>query len=235
MSPIGFGRTSIDPWSMTGLVSDSLIWEILRGVNCTFRVKAIDRNFCRNVDSTTGLCDHRACPLANSQYATARLISGKIYLSMKTAERAHLPGKMWQRIELPEDSDAGMAIIDRELQYWDEWLINKIKFRYTRIIETLQNMRRLRPAPKVKSLPIKKRVERRNAAREERALSVAHIEHRVKEELLTRLRQGVYDIYNLEEEEFNEALDDFAQEIEFVDESDFEDEEEEEQREIELA
>jgi protein MAK16 len=165
------------------------------------------------------------------------LISGKIYLSMKTAERAHLPAKMWQRIELPEDPEAAMAIIDRELQYWNNWLIEKVKVRYYRIVETLQNMRRLRQAPKVKSLPIKKRVERRNAAREERALSVAHIEYRVKEELLRRLREGVYGIYNLEEEEFNEALDDLAQEIEFVDESDFEDEleEEEEQREVELA
>jgi hypothetical protein len=37
--------------------------------------------------------------------------------------------------------------------------------------------------------------------------------------LFKHLRQGVYCIYNVEEEEFSEALDDFAQEIEFVDET----------------
>jgi hypothetical protein len=91
---------------MIRLVSDSLIWEILRGAKFRFRTKAIDRNFCRNVNSTTGLRDLRVCSLGNSQYAMAPLISGKIYLSMKTAERAHLPGKTWQWIELPEDPEA---------------------------------------------------------------------------------------------------------------------------------
>jgi protein MAK16 len=221
---------------MSGRVSDALIWEILKSTNCTFRTKAQDRNFCRNVDSTTGLCDNKACPLANAQYATTRLISGKIYLSMKTAERAHMPAKLWERIELPEDVGAGMQIIDRELQYWDDWLIDKVKFRYQRIVETLANMRRLRQAPKVKVLPIRGRVEKRNRSREERALSVAHIQDEVRRELVTRLKDGVYGIYNLEEEEFNEALDECEQEVEFVDESDFdEDEEAEEEERAELA
>jgi protein MAK16 len=221
---------------MSGRPSDCLIWEILKSTNCTFRSKAQDRNFCRNVDSTTGLCDEKSCPLANSQYATTRLIAGKIYLSMKTVERRHMPAKLWQRVELPEDIEAGMQIIDRELQYWDDWLIAKVKFRYTRIVETLANMRRLRQAPKMKVLPIKGRVERRNKSREERALSVAHIQDSVKAELVTRLKDGMYGIYNLEEEEFNEALDELEQEIEFVDESDFaEDEEAEEEEQGELA
>jgi protein MAK16 len=226
-----------------------MLWEILLETNCAFRVKAVDRDFCRSVDSTTGLCDRRSCPLANSQYATTRLISGKIYLSMKTAERAHLPAKMWQRIELPEDPEAAMAIIDRELQYWGDWLIDKVKIRYTRFVETLQNMRRLRRSRRVKPRPIKKRVERRNASREERALSVAHIEDGVKKELLARLRAGVYGTHYLTEHESNEALDDIEDAVEFVDdiedvmefidESDLEDdgkpEEEEEQAEVEPA
>jgi protein MAK16 len=147
-----------------------------------------------------------------------------------------MPVKQWQRIELPEEIEAGMQIIDRELQYWDDWLIDKVKFRYGRIVETLANMRRLRQAPKVKVLPIKGRVERRNKSREERALSVAHIQDTVKAELVTRLKEGVYGIYNLEEDEFKEALDTYEQEIEFVDESDFdEDEEGEEEEQAELA
>jgi protein MAK16 len=220
---------------MSGRVSDALIWEILKSTNCTFRAKAQDRNFCRNVDSTTGLCDDKACPLANSQYATTRLISGKIYLSMKSAERRHMPAKQWQRIELPEDVDAGLQIIDRELEYWDDWLIDKVKFRYRRIVDTLSNMRVLRQAPKVKVLPIRGRVEKRNRSREERALSVAHIQDEVKRELVTRLKDGAYGIYNLEEEEFNDALDEYEQEVEFVDESDFDEDEDAEEEQAELA
>jgi protein MAK16 len=218
--------------------ADCLIWQVLEESNCSFRTKADDQKFCRSVDNATGLCDRRSCPLANAQYATTRLIAGKIYLQTKTAERAHTPAKMWERVELPENVVDGMALIEEELQYWDAWLIEKVKQRYVRMVETLENMRRLRQAPRVKVLPIKKHLEKRNKAREDRALSVAHIEHRVKEELLTRLRDGVYgEIYNLEEEEFNEALDELGEEIEFVDESDLEEyeTEEEEAREVELA
>jgi protein MAK16 len=147
-----------------------------------------------------------------------------------------MPAKQWQRIELPEDPEAGIQIIERELRYWDEWLIDKVKFRYNRILETLENVRRLRQAPKVKVFPIRGKVERRNKSREERALSGAQVQDRVKEELLTRLKDGVYGIYNLEEEEFNEALNQYEQEVEFVDESDCdEDEDAEEEDQAKLA
>ncbi|OHS98205.1 hypothetical protein TRFO_35439 [Tritrichomonas foetus] len=131
-----------------------------------------------------------------------------------------------------------MEIIETQLQYWDDWLIEKVKQRYVRILETLTNIRNMKKAPKVKSLPIKNKAERRNKAREERALSVAHVEYKVKEELLDRLRNGVYgEIYNLKEDEFNEALDEMEEPMEFIDESELEelydyDDEEEEKAEL---
>ena len=125
-------------------------------------------------------------------------------------------------------------VIEEELQYWDEWLIEKVKQRYVRLHETLENMRRMKQAPKVKALPIKNKLEKRNRARERRALNVAHVEYTVKEELVKRLHDGVFgEIYNLEEEKFTEALDTLEQPIEFVDESDFEEMEEYEEEEPE--
>jgi protein MAK16 len=161
-------------------------------------------------------------------------VAGKITLEMKTPERAHTPAKLWQKIELPEDVSEGMTIIERELQYWDEWLIEKVKQRYVRIVETLERMRKLRQAPKVKEIAIKRRVEKRTKAREQKALSVAHVDYVTKQELLKRLREGVYgEIYNMEKEEFEEALDEYAEDMEFVDESDLEDVEEEVDEDIE--
>lgn len=151
--------------------ADILIWQTLSESNCTYRSKAEDQLFCRSVENATGLCDRKSCPLANSQYATTRLIAGKIYLEIKTPERAHTPAKMWQKIELSENVSEAMDVIEEELQYWDEWLIEKVKQRYVRLHETLENMRRMKQAPKVKALPIKNKLEKRNRARERRALS----------------------------------------------------------------
>ena len=218
--------------------ADIMIWNVLEYSNCTYRTRAVDQNFCRSTENVTGLCNRKSCPLANSQYSTTRLEKGKVYLLLKTPERAHMPAKLWEKVELPEDVVKGMDIIDEQLQYWDEWLVEKVKQRYVRILETLENMREMRKAPKVRELPIKNKAEKRNKAREEKALSVAHVSYRVKEELLDRLKNGVYgEIYNLKEDEFNEALDEMEQPVEFIDESELEevydyDDEEEEKAEL---
>lgn len=205
--------------------ADIMIWNNLELTNCTYRTKAEDQKFCRSTENVTGLCNRKSCPLANSQYATTRIEKGKIILMMKSPERVHTPAKMWEKIILPEDPVEANKIIDEQLQYWDEWLIDKVKIRYGRILETLDNMRIMKQAPKVKDLPIKNKQEKRNKAREERALSVAHVEYTVKEELKNRLKNGVYgEIYNLDAKEFNDALDEFAEPVEFIDESDLEEE-----------
>lgn len=215
--------------------SDALVWEILNFENCCYRVKTDTLIFCRHEDNVTGLCDRKSCALANSQYGTVVLEKGKLILKTKTAERAHMPSRLWQKTVLPENPEEAFKIIESEMQWWDEWNIDKVKFRYGRLLETLNNMRENRKKEgQVKALPIKKKIERRNATREQRALNVAHVEYSVQEELKRRLKAGEYgEIYNLNQEEFEEALDEVGEEpVDFVDASDFEELVEEEEEEV---
>ena len=82
--------------------SDAVVWDIINHSFCSYKAKvAKERTFCQNEYNVTGLCIRSACPLANSQYATIREEEGVCYLYQKTAERAHTPKHLWEKIKLP--------------------------------------------------------------------------------------------------------------------------------------
>jgi len=205
--------------------SDPLIWRIIRKQFCSFRTvlrKETHEMFCRNEYNVNGICSQSSCPLANSSYATVREHDGKIYLYIKTVERAHSPKNLWEKIELHLSYTGALAQIDEHLMHWPAPQVHKIKQRLTRLHQMLIRMRRILKTPSKKLVSRQPSLFRREKSREAKALSAARLDFAIKKELLERLKNRTYgDLYNLNEKVFNDVLDtEGTNEIEFVEPSD---------------
>ncbi|KAJ9513651.1 hypothetical protein QJQ45_015399 [Haematococcus lacustris] len=212
---------------------DEVIWQVINHGHCSFKAKTQVQNFCRNEYNVTGLCNRSSCPLANSRYATIKEDNGKIYLYMKTIERAHTPKNMWQRIKLkrnyaqaapavprtlphPPGCHAGpqaLEQLDTHLTHWPKFLVHKTKQRLTKVTQYLIRMRRLelKATPKLVTMPA--RTEKREKRREAKAQVAAKLDKAIEGELLKRLQAGTYgDIYNFPLKQYEKVLD--TQEVE---------------------
>eukprot|EP00995_Heteronema_vittatum_P007563 NODE_270_length_1556_cov_465.480425_g194_i0.p1 GENE.NODE_270_length_1556_cov_465.480425_g194_i0~~NODE_270_length_1556_cov_465.480425_g194_i0.p1 ORF type:complete len:309 (+),score=121.46 NODE_270_length_1556_cov_465.480425_g194_i0:35-928(+) len=188
-----FKNTSPYVTTMNG--ADDMVWDILNRTFCRFKAKTsvTPQVFCRNWYNLTGHCNCKVCPLANSQYATVREHEGKMYLYVKTIERAHLPAKLWDKILLPDDAREAMQTIDENLQWWPKHIVHMCKARMLRIKQYLRKMRRIKLKPGMKLVRIHKKEERVLDIREKKALSMAKLDQSIEKELLDRLKSGVYD------------------------------------------
>ncbi|XP_063937529.1 uncharacterized protein LOC108196281 isoform X3 [Daucus carota subsp. sativus] len=208
--------------------SDEIVWQVIRHKHCSFMSKIETGIFCRNPYNVTGTCNRSSCPLANSRYATIRDHEGIFYLYMKTAERAHMPSKLWERIKLPRNYEKALEIIDKNLMYWPKFLVHKTKQRLTKMTQMRIRMRKLALKTREKIMTLPRKEIKRESRREEKAEKAAILDKSIEKELLERLEKGVYgDIYNYPVEKYNKLLDDM--------EKDAVEEEEEQEAEIEYV
>ncbi|KAA6426155.1 MAG: protein MAK16 [Trebouxia sp. A1-2] len=194
---------------------DEVIWQVINHDHCSFKAKTKTLNFCRNEYNVTGLCNRSSCPLANSRYATIREENGRIYLYMKSIERAHTPNHMWQKIRLKKQYAEALKQLDEHLEFWPKFLVHKNKQRLTKITQYLIRMRKLALKIKPKLVPLARRTEKRERQREAKAEVAAQLEKSIEKELLERLQKGVYptDIVNINMKEYEK------EQVEYLDDS----------------
>jgi protein MAK16 len=112
---------------------------------------------------------------------------------MKTAERAHMPAKLWERSKLSRNYKQALEQIDSQLIYWPNFLTHKCKQRLTRLTQVAIRERRLALKQEERHyVGVAPKVKRREATRERKALSAAKLEKSIEKELLERLKSGAY-------------------------------------------
>ena len=125
-------------------------------------------------------------------------MDGKLYLYMKTVERAHTPKNLWQRIKLSKEYARALKQIDEHLIYWTDFNINKCKQRFTRLKQVQITERRMAlreergEVSERNYVGVKHKVKKREEKRERKALAAARIEKAIEKELLDRLKSGAY-------------------------------------------
>lgn len=202
---------------------DDVIWTNIHHNFCSYKVKTVKQAFCRNKYNLTGLCERGACPLANSRYATIVEDGDDLLLFVKTVERAHSPRNLWEKIKLSKNYKKALAQIDTHLEFWPTFYIHKAKQRLTKMTQYFIRRRRLALRSKTRLVGVKKKIDRREAGREKKAINAAKLEKSIEKELLERLRSGTYgDIYNFPQEQYEKVLDEEAEEMEFEEEDEAE-------------
>ncbi|KAL5672920.1 hypothetical protein ACJX0J_017226, partial [Zea mays] len=154
--------------------------------------------FCRNPYNATGICNRSSCPLANSRYATIRDHDGVFYLYMKTAERAHLPNKLWERVKLPKNY---------KKEFWPKLLVHKIKQWPTKMTQYRIRTRKLQLKVREKIMTMSRKQTQRDLRRLEKAERAAQLERSIENELKERLNKDIYGVYNIPFKKFDDVLD----------------------------
>lgn len=184
--------------------SDEVVWQIINHGHCSYKVQKDQAlTFCRNIYNVTGLCNRSSCPLANSNYSTILEQNGTLFLCLKSVERAHTPATMWQLKRLNENYDEAFRQVSKALEYWPKFIVHKNKQRLTKITQYLIRARNLANNTKGKFVSIPKMKKKKEERSEGKAQIAARIDSSIEQELLKRLKSGLYDdIYSFSSSQY---------------------------------
>lgn len=188
--------------------SDEVVWQIINHGHCSYKIKEEQApTFCRNAYNVTGLCNRSSCPLANSNYSTILEQNGILFLCLKSVERAHTPAAMWQLVRLNENYDEAFHQVSKALEYWPKFLVHKNKQRLTKITQYLIRGRNLAKNTKGKIVSIPKKEKKKEERSEGKAQMAARIDSSIEQELLKRLKSGLYDdIYSFSSSKYEREI-----------------------------
>lgn len=169
---------------------DGLVWATIgeRGF-CSFRVVAPPTKFCLHKYSLNGLCAEDVCPLAHSRYATVLDVNGRLVLCRKAIERAHQPSRLWEYTELPPEPREASRALRRALAYWPRDMRDLCRLRLKKLMEVRLRKARLERLIEPRVVAARKKAERRDRARQAKALAAAQIEKVVQREILAQLEK----------------------------------------------
>lgn len=214
--------------------NDDVVWSIINKTFCAHKTQTKSGKFCRHPDNVTGQCNRHSCPLANSQYATIREERGVLYLMLKLPERVPYPAKAWEKVKLSRNVARARKQIREHMMYWRQWNIRRVMDRHKRLREYVDRKRKLALSRKKKIVALSRKVERREARKEEKAYLAARLETSIEKELLERLKGSLTEneIYNINQKVFNKTLDAKEKEEEEEEEDESEEETESEEEDV---
>lgn len=129
--------------------NDEMIWNVINKHFCAFKKKTDKEDLCSNEYNVTGKCNRVSCPLANSNYGTVMEKQGRLYLCLKTVERAHLPNRLWERIKLSRNIPDAKKTIELHMKnVYPQHQIERCKRRAIRLKHMIDRMRRLELKPR---------------------------------------------------------------------------------------
>ena len=102
-------------------------------------------------------------------------------------ERAHLPAELWERLEIPLDYEEAYHLIRGKLRYWEPHHAERCLLRLKKYREMYSRVRHMKQQATTRTRTIKRKVEKREMIRQEKALRAAQIEKTVEKELLKQL------------------------------------------------
>lgn len=181
---------------------DKNIWDSIGNKKtCSFKLDTKLDVLCKNVYNVTGMCNEFSCPLANSKYATVRSIDGIMYLFIKEPEKCNLPRQMYDKIQLSDNYDEALKEIEQNLVFWDDEVIHKCKQRLTKLTEYHERLQHFKEQGEIPLTVRKTKMNRREKLRALKALNSINFEKEIGDELLLRLKSGIYGDENREKYE----------------------------------